>query len=117
MDGIEILNMISIPQMHPMAIFGVILLMFGVFLFMISLAADEHKIAIAFLVMALIGMCLMLCTKELEPKIQYEVTIDESVSYKELTDKYNIIEQRGEIFVLEEKESNETSLLSGGEYK
>lgn len=37
-------------------------------------------------------------------KYQYEVIIDDSVTFNELTEKYSIIEQRGEIFVLEEKE-------------
>ncbi len=35
---------------------------------------------------------------------QYEVTIDDSVSMNEFTDKYNIIEQRGKIYIVEEKE-------------
>ena len=35
---------------------------------------------------------------------QYEVTIDDSVSMNEFTNKYNIIEQRGKIYTVEEKE-------------
>ena len=35
---------------------------------------------------------------------QYEVTVDDGVSINEFTDKYNIIEQRGSIYVVEEKE-------------
>lgn len=117
MEGVEILNIIYIQQMHPMEIIGFMLLIFGGFLFIIALGCEERNAMIVFLIMTFIGMILLFYTEELEPKIQYEVTVDESVSYKKLTDKYNIIEQRGEIFVLEEKESDETSLLSGGEYK
>lgn len=35
---------------------------------------------------------------------QYEITIDDETSFSEVIEKYNIIEQRGDIFVVEEKE-------------
>lgn len=35
---------------------------------------------------------------------QYEVTFADEMSFTEVMDKYNVIEQRGDIFVLEEKE-------------
>lgn len=38
---------------------------------------------------------------------QYECLVDESVSVEELCEKYNVIERRGEIWVLEEKENDE----------
>lgn len=38
-----------------------------------------------------------------ETHIHYEVTIDDSVSITEFVERYNIIEQRGSIFVIEEK--------------
>lgn len=41
---------------------------------------------------------------ETKTTVQYEVTIDESVSLTEFYKHYNIIEQRGDIFVVEEKE-------------
>ena len=36
--------------------------------------------------------------------MQYEVTVDDSVSLTDFYEHYNIIEQRGDIFVVEEKE-------------
>lgn len=36
-------------------------------------------------------------------KYQYEILIDDNVTFNEVTEKYNIIDQRGEIFVVEEK--------------
>lgn len=41
---------------------------------------------------------------ETETTIQYEVTVDGSVSLTEFYEHYNVIEQRGDIFVVEEKE-------------
>ena len=40
---------------------------------------------------------------ETETTYQYEVTIDDSVSLTEFYEHYNVVEQRGEIFVVEEK--------------
>jgi len=34
---------------------------------------------------------------------QYEVTVNDTISFKEVTSKYDIIEQRGDIYVLREK--------------
>lgn len=34
---------------------------------------------------------------------QYEVTIDETVPFSEIIDKYDFIEQRGDIYVLQDK--------------
>lgn len=57
---------------------------------------------------ALIGLLLWIMVSAMtsEPVVhetQYEITIDDSVSMKEFTDKYEIIEQRGEIYVVREK--------------
>ena len=38
---------------------------------------------------------------------QYECTIDSNVGFVELHEKYNVIEQRGDIWVLEEKTNGE----------
>lgn len=38
---------------------------------------------------------------------KYEVILDDSVSANEIYEKYKIIEQRGEIWVIEDKESEE----------
>ena len=36
-------------------------------------------------------------------KYRYEVILNENVSFHEITSKYDVIEQRGDIFVLEDK--------------
>lgn len=36
-------------------------------------------------------------------RYRYEVTIDESVSFNDIYERYEIVEQRGDIWVLEEK--------------
>ena len=40
---------------------------------------------------------------ETKTTVRYEVTVDDSVSLTEFYEHYNIIEQRGEIFIVEKK--------------
>ena len=37
-------------------------------------------------------------------RYQYKVTIDDSVSFNDLYEKYNVIDQDGKIFIIEDKE-------------
>lgn len=37
-------------------------------------------------------------------KVQYEILINNDVTFSEVIEKYDIVEQRGEIFVVEERE-------------
>ena len=38
-----------------------------------------------------------------KPVVRYDITIDDTVSFNEINDKYNIIEQNGLIFTVEDK--------------
>ena len=54
----------------------------------------------------LIGMMLLLTGDEVQVptgEYQYEVIFEDNVSFTEVIEKYNIIEQRGEIFVVERR--------------
>lgn len=55
----------------------------------------------------LCGAMLILESEEYQVpsgEYHYEITIDDNTSFAEVIEKYNIIEQRGELFVVEEKE-------------
>jgi hypothetical protein len=52
-------------------------------------------------------MLLSLVTGPFTETRRYEVTFDEETSIVEVMKDYNIVEQRGDIFVLEDKEGNE----------
>ena len=54
-----------------------------------------------------IGMLLSLIFGPFTETRRYEVTFDEETSIVEVMKDYNIVEQRGDIFVLEDKEGNE----------
>ena len=57
------------------------------------------------LVLAFIIFLVGLCTSDTIPR--YECTIDSNVCFVELSEKYNVIEQREDIWVLEEKTSGD----------
>ena len=61
--------------------------------------------AILFLV-SFVCLLYQLYTAEEIPtgRYKYEVTIDESVQFIDIYDKYEVVEQRGEIWVLEDKD-------------
>ena len=48
-------------------------------------------------------IALPISSHESEDRFRYECTIDESVSMTEVYERYEIIEQRGDIWVLEDK--------------
>lgn len=51
------------------------------------------------------GVCFVgSVIKKPSGRYQYECLIDDTVPYTEIYDKYNVIEQRGSIWVLEDKE-------------
>lgn len=103
MEGVHVLNMFEIINTTSFGIVcGVLVLLFFIAT-LISLAVEKYKLVILFMVLLVLsGLGMWLPMAEIKA-IRYEVVIDESVSYMELTEKYKIIEQRGEIFVLEEK--------------
>ena len=45
--------------------------------------------------------------KELEPTIQYQVTLNDSMTVEELYKEYEIIEQKGISYIIQEKEEVE----------
>ena len=120
MDGVTILNEIEVVQVVNDTFnytaagiaLGITVLICAVVGFFIGRIDCDGFTGI--LVGALIGVILSIFTGALfgtifeyppvtETTIRYEVTIDDSVSLTEFYEHYNIIEQRGEIFVVEEK--------------
>lgn len=63
-------------------------------------------IACILLIMLLVGAAIADSSVVKIPsgKIQYEVLINDDIAFSEVIEKYNIVDQRGEIFVVEEKE-------------
>lgn len=83
--------------------------------FGVSSVLDSIGACIIGLVIVFIGAILAVVGTISEEKVepiptgiaQYEVLIDESVNFQEVYDKYEVIERRGDIWVLQDKEGEE----------
>lgn len=113
MDGVTVLNMIEKTRLPDWAIIGVVLCLFAMVVFFVGFSSGKtiKRIDICgaglccTLVLAFIFFLVGLLTSDTIPR--YECTIDSNVSFVELYEKYNVIEQRGNIWVLEEKTSGD----------
>lgn len=114
MSGINILNMTQIME-NPLyydflSTTGITCFIIELIILFISVIKGNPKIitVVIAIILFIVGLFLMIFSeihKNTIPtgKYQYEVTIDENVSFVDLNNKYNVIEQRGDIYVLEDK--------------
>ena len=103
-DGITILNQTKVDQFN-VGLFAFI----SLFLIFIGLLVSIHfKNEFALILIGFLGIVFIAVPTAsiftIEGRTQYECTIDDSVSFAEVYEKYKVIEQRGEIWVLEDKE-------------
>lgn len=108
-----VLNTIELMEQKstiPLFIIGI-----GTLISILSLVtminANKDLLAILSFIMFIVSGLAVLVTVYMLPDLQepsgkyrYEIMIDDSTTFSEVMEKYNIIEQRGEIFVVEEKE-------------
>ena len=104
-DGITVLNQIEISTPTGLGIFfGVVAFLVVVILFGVLTKFEGWSSAIG----SIIGIIafVFITNASIEPTgcYKYECLIDKSVSMTEVYEKYKVIEQRGEIWVLEDKE-------------
>lgn len=104
-DGITILNQTEITEFGLWAtpvgflVFAIIVIGFGI------LTEFEGWSAIIGSVIGLIvWFFIFASSEESTGRYKYECLIDENVSMTEVHEKYEVIEQRGDIWVLEDKE-------------
>ena len=109
-----VLNTIELTKTAPIvSTIGVICVFLTILSFIIAILipVEYENIGITcvvVLILSIIGVCVCGAISDSvtvpNGKVRYEVLINEDTSFTEVIEKYNIIEQRGEIFVLEEKE-------------
>lgn len=104
-EGITVLNQTEIMEVPGVWLFITICVSLVIGLIIALILREENAFPIvtllAFIVLAIIVSILF---KEPTGRYKYECTIEDSVSITEVYEKYKVIEQRGEIWVLEEKE-------------
>lgn len=120
MDGVTILNTITENVSNTAGL--VVVLIFSIAVIILSFIAiiavsdkfsEFNGFVIPFVITGIAGILfvmvsiLELNTPPQEPQTLYEVTISDEVSFKDFTSKYKIIKQRGEIYVVKERERND----------
>ena len=118
MDGVTILNIITENASNTDGL--VVALIFSIAItilsfFAIIVVSDKFSefdgFTIPFIVTGIFGILFVIVSiLELntpqELQTLYEVTISDEVSFKDFTSKYEIIEQRGEIYIVKERQTN-----------
>ena len=111
MEGIEILNKTMVTEpIIPLCLLGIIGTVVGGVMFMIGYKDETFDYWWLNLIFCIVGGvifiagCINLGRQRDTGRYQYEATIDESVSMTEVHEKYKVIEQKGKIWILEDKE-------------
>ena len=94
MDGITILNVTEVSENSTLLLIALIFLVIGATINTVNLLLSDDIV---------VGVT-MDKDREANKHNQYECLIDKSVSMEDVYEKYTVIERRGDIWVLEDKE-------------
>lgn len=114
MDGVTILNTVEVARAPDWAVICFFLFaFFGAVFFILFLTSNTVKtinlcgiMFTCFFVIALVSWFIGRIGFP-DRTIQYECVVEDSVSIVELYEKYDVVERRGDIWVLEEKTDGE----------
>lgn len=112
LEGITILNQTEITRhAYNFKLMGLFALLCIICLIVASeLYVSRHEyLPFIFVILCLaffVGLLHQIYSVEEIPtgRYKYEVTVDESVRFTDIYEKYEVVEQRGEIWVLEDKD-------------
>ena len=112
MEGINILNQTEIMEysyeQHIFYAVSVILLFVSIVVFVVSSIGGYKWLAItgtSLFLICVITLCIVDWNKSKHTgRYKYEVTIDDNVPFTEIYKKYDVVKQKGDIWVLEDKE-------------
>lgn len=112
MDGITILNVTEVSENSTLLLVALIFLIIGAIINTANLLlSDDAKQCILYgiftvtlLALSIVVRVTMDKDREANKHNQYECLIDKSVSMEDVYEKYTVIERRGDIWVLEDKE-------------
>lgn len=112
MDGITILNVTKVSENSTLLLVALIFLVIGAIINTVNaLQSDDAKQCILYGIFTVTLLALSIVVgvtmdkdREANAHNQYECLIDKSVSMEDVYEKYTVIERRGDIWVLEDKE-------------
>lgn len=111
MEGITILSQdtdLICREFSPLYIIFIVVAIFGLGMTITSLIDDwSAGLTVSFLLVFAVSALMLVFTPLItaDEVTIYKVTIDDSVSFTEFTDKYEIKDQEGKIFTIYEKSS------------
>lgn len=116
MPGVEILNTtIHYKEVLPTWAIVVIIAIIVIPAVAMLIGSNVHSdllftiggisLILGFVLALIIGATMRQTTNEIE-YIEHEVLIDDSVSFTEFNEKYEIVSQKGKIYVVREKEND-----------
>lgn len=106
-EGITVLNkelIMTTPSV--LTVIALVSVIIGIVSFCVVINSHNNIVSIIgsiLFVLSIVGFSLGLIIEEPTDRYKYECTIDESVSIQDIYDRYEVVEQRGEIWVLEDK--------------
>ena len=108
MEGVRILNEISPISVGIWVAIGLFIALgiLELFVSITTLDKKERVIMILISLMSFVFAIIIFLAKYNSP-MKYEAIIDDNVKISEFEEKYKIIEKRGDIYVIEEIESND----------
>ncbi len=101
-NGIEVLDKTEIKE--PTVIGGIIALVVFVLLVIVWLKIDDESLFCGF-VSVFVALLVFFAIQKPTGEYKYKVTIDDTVSLTEFTEKYEITDQEGKIYTIRLKES------------
>lgn len=113
LEGITILNQTEIMTMTDAYVIWTLCLIIGGALATVVFVALGENISgwfhigtVVAIICAALGLTMLGASIETEHtgRYQYETLIDESVSFEAVLEKYDVVEQKGKIWILEDKE-------------
>ena len=108
MEGVRILNEISPMSAGIWVSIGLFLSIGIASLFSVIIISDKGERVVPILVSLIpVVVSIILFFVEYTSQPQYEAIIDDNVKISEFEEKYKIIKRRGDIYVIEEIESND----------
>lgn len=108
MEGVRILNEISPMSAGIWVAIGLFVAIGIASLFSVIIIFDKgHRIVPILISLIPIVISVIIFFAEYTSPVQYEAIIDDNVKISEFEEKYKIIERRGDIYVIEEIESDD----------
>lgn len=106
MDGVTILATVQTYTVVEAILLGSSF--FGIIIFgMIAFSMLDENLLVSCVFVSLTVMLIIFCIRMPQSEVRYEVTVDESVSYQELSARYVVVSQRGQIITVREKEQKD----------